>query len=42
MIKWLVRIALGYVVARIAAEYTGKAQTPEKPRPKRTKAKAKR
>jgi hypothetical protein len=39
MIKWLVRIALGYVLARIVAEYTGKAQTSEKPRPKRTKAK---
>ena len=39
MIKWLVRIALGYLVMRIAAEYTGKAETSERPRRKRTKAK---
>ena len=39
MIKWLVRIALAYLATRIAAEYAGKAETSERPRRKRTKAK---
>jgi hypothetical protein len=39
MIKWLVRLALVYLATRIAAEYTGKAETSEQRRPKRAKAK---